>query len=143
MANTFNLGRDGAKITIVDSVNGNVTLSGMVEFGAKSRAKEAESEGIDGITKFRNAPAGWEGDFKFDREDASVDVYFDAWETSFYAGLPPPEVVITQTVNETDGSRTKWQYQGVTLKLSDGGTWKGLDKVSQSIGWKASRRIRL
>ncbi len=141
--NSFNVGRDGAQFTIIDSVAGRVTFGGVVGFDAKSRAKELESEGIDGNVKFRNVPAGWEGTFTFDREDASVDAYFATLESNFYAGLPPPTGIITHTVNELSGAVSQFQYTGVVLKLSDAGNWKGLDKVSLSVGWKASKRIPL
>lgn len=141
--NSFNIGRDGAQLTIIDSVNGNVTFNGIVGFSAKSRAKDLESEGINGVVTFRTAPAGWEGDFHFDRQDSTVDAYFATMEANFYAGLPPSEAVITHTVTELDGSTSQFQYVGVSMKLTDAGNWKGLDKVSLSVGWKASNRVPL
>lgn len=141
--NSFNVGRDGFQITIFDLIYGKQTFSGMTSFDSKPRTKELESEGIDGNTRFRNVPNGHEGTFQFDRGDVNVEKYFALLESNFYANLPPPKVVITHTINELDGSVSQFQYIDGVLKLTDAGSWKGLDKVQQSVGWKASKKIPL
>jgi hypothetical protein len=141
--NSFNIGRDGSQITIFDSVAGQVNFNGTISFDSKARTKELESETITGNTIFRNVPNGHEGTFEFDRQDSSVEAYFTQAEANFYAGLPPPTAAITQTINELDGSITQFQYTGVQLKLTDAGTWKGLDKINPKVGWRASKKIPL
>ncbi len=143
LLNSFNVGRDGAQITIFDLTLGKQTFNGMTSFDAKPRTKELESEGIDGNTKFRNLPNGHEGTFQFDRQDPGVQKYFALLEANFYSGLPPPSAVITQTINELDGSVSQFQYVGCVLKLTDAGKWTGLDKVTMSVAWKASKMIPL
>jgi hypothetical protein len=142
-ANSFNVGRDGSQITIFDTLAGQVTFNGTTSFDSRARTKELESEQITGSTIFRNVPNGHEGSFEFDRQDSSIEAYFALLESNFYAGGPPPYAVITQTINELGGGVTQFQYTGVQLKLDDAGTWKGLDKVSPKVGWKASRKIPL
>ena len=138
--NSFNVGRDGSQLTIIDSIAGTVTFNGMVGFGSKPRTKKLESEGINGVTTFRNLPNGHEGTFSFDRQDSSIDAYFATLEANFYAGLPPPTAIITQTVNELSGSISQFQYTGVALDLENAGEWKGLDKVSLAVGFRASKK---
>lgn len=142
-ANSFNVGRDGSQLTIVDSLQGPVTFNGMVSFDAKPRTKKLESETIDGDTRFRSVPNGHEGSFEFDREDSSVTDYFANKEANFFANLPAEDVFITHTVNNTDGTVSQYQYIGVDLTLDDGGTYKGLDKVVQKVSWRASHMIPL
>ncbi|SDR37648.1 hypothetical protein SAMN05443245_5249 [Paraburkholderia fungorum] len=142
-ASSFNIGRDGSQITIFDSVAGQVTFGGMTSFDSRARTKELESEQITGNTIFRNVPNGHEGTFEFDRQDSSIEAYFAQLEANFYAGLPPPVAVITQTIQELSGGLTQFQYTGVQLKLDDAGAWKGLDKVNPKVGWKASKKIPL
>jgi hypothetical protein len=142
-ANSFNVGRDGSQITIFDTLAGQVTFNGMISFDSKARTKELESEQITGNTLFRFVPNGHEGSFEFDRQDSSVEAYFAQLEANFYAQLPPPYAVITQTINELDGSVTQFQYIGVQLNLTDAGSWKGLDKINPKVGWKASKKIPL
>lgn len=141
--NSFNIGRDGAQITIFDSTAGQVTFNGAISFDSKARTKELESETINGTTIFRNVPNGHEGSFEFDRQDSSVEAYFAMLEANFYAGMPTPTAVITQTINELDGTVTQFQYTGCVLKLNDAGSWKGLDKVQPKVGWRASKKIPL
>jgi hypothetical protein len=142
-ANSFNVGRDGSQITIFDSIAGQVTFNGMTSFDSRARTKELESEPITGETVFRNVPNGHEGTFEFDRQDSSIEAFFAQLEANFYAQLPPPVAIITQTVQELSGGITTFQYIGVQLKLDDAGSWKGLDKVSPRVGWKASKKIPL
>lgn len=141
--NTFNIGRDGSQITIFDTVAGQITFNGQVGFDSRPRTKQLESQSINGVTTFRNVPNGHEGTFEFDRQDSSIEGYFAILEMNFYAGLPPPIVTITQTINELDGSVTQFQYTGGTLKLDDAGQWRGLDKVSPKVSWSASKKIPL
>jgi hypothetical protein len=141
--NTFNIGRDGSQITIFDSVAGQVTFSGKVGFDSRARTKKLEHESINGTTHFRNVPNGHEGTFEFDRMDSSIEAYFAQLEANFFAGLPPPVVVITQTINESDGNVTQFQYIGGQLDLEDAGKWRGLDKVSPRVAWRASKKIAL
>lgn len=142
-ANTFNVGRDGSQITIFDSIAGQVTFNGMISFDAKARTKKLESETITGNTVFRSVPNGHEGSFEFDRQDSSVEAYFAQLESNFFAGLPPPTAVITQTISELSGGVSQFQYTGVQLDLDDAGAWKGLDKVTPKVSWRASKKVPL
>jgi hypothetical protein len=141
--NSFNVGRDGAQLTIFDSIQGQVDFNGQIGFDTKARTKELESETINGDTIFRNVPNGHEGTFEFDRQDASVSSYFANKEAAFFAQLPPSQAVITQTISELSGTVSQFQYIGVELKLDDDGSWKGLDKVVQRVSWKASKKIQV
>ncbi|OBR52332.1 hypothetical protein [Paraburkholderia tropica] len=141
--NSFNIGRDGSQITIIDSLAGQVTFNGMISFDSRARTKKLESEQITGGTIFRNVPNGHEGTFEFDRQDGSIEAYFALLEANFYAGATPPSASITQTITELDGTVSQYQYVGVQLDLSDAGAWKGLDKVNPKVGWVASRKIPL
>lgn len=142
-ANSFNVGRDGAQITFFDSVLGRVTFNGQIGFETKPRTKKLESETIAGVTKFRNLPNGHEGTFEFDREDSSVTDFFARQEANFFAGLPPSEGVITQTIKELNGSPSQYQYVGVVVALDEDGNFKGLDKVTQKVEWRASKKIKV
>jgi len=142
-ANSFNVGRDGAQLTIRDSIQGTVNFNGMISFDTKPRTKKLESETIDGETRFRSLPNGHEGTFEFDREDSSVTDYFANKEANFFANLPPEDVFITHTINNMNGTVSQHQYIGVDLALDDDGTYKGLDKVVQKVSWRASHKILL
>lgn len=141
--NSFNIGRDGAQLTIFDSILGQQTFNGQIGFETKPRTKQLESEQITGQTIFRDVPNGHEGTITFDRQDASVETYFSAKEANFFAGLPPQQAVITHTISELNGGISQYQYIGVELKLDDAGDFKGLDKVTIKVSWRASQKIKV
>jgi hypothetical protein len=143
MNNSFNVGRDGAQLTIIDSLLGPITFNGMISFDTKPRTKKLESEQITGQTIFRNVPNGHEGSMTFDRQDASVESYFATKEANFFAMLPPEVCAITHTINNLDGSISQFQYIGVELELDDAGDYKGLDKVTVKVSWRASQKIQV
>jgi hypothetical protein len=142
-ANTFNIGRDGLTLSVFDALLGQVDFDGLTGFTAKPRYKKLESEGSDGVTRFRDVPNGHEGTFEIDRQDASVESYFAQKEANFFALLPPAQSVITQVVNELDGSVTTWQYMNVELALENAGDWKSLEKVALQVSWRASKKIQV
>lgn len=139
--NQFNIGRD-SQLT-VQGATGPLTFNIITEFDSKPQYKKLESEGLDGTKRFRNLPAGHTGSFKLDRADSSATDYFLQQEANFFSGLNPDSVIITQTITEATGVLSQYQFTGVTLALEDDGTWKGLDKIMQTINFSASRRIKL
>lgn len=141
-ANTFNIGRDGLQLTVFDPLFGQVTFNGLTGFSSKPRYKKLESEGADGVTKFRTIPNGHEGTFEIDRQDSSVDAFFAQKEANFFAQLLPTQATIAQTVSELDGTVTQWMYTNVELALDNAGDWKSLEKVALQISFQASKRIR-
>ncbi|MDR6381831.1 hypothetical protein [Paraburkholderia caribensis] len=141
--NTFNIGRDGAQITIIDSNVGPVTISNIVGFESKPEMIKLKSVPVTGRVLRRAIYDGHSGTFEIDRQDPSYDTYFADAEASYFAGLPPGQVFITQTVNELDGSVTQWQYSDVALYPEDGGSWRGQEKVTQKFSFEAGRKIRI
>lgn len=141
-ANNFNIGSD-AKVTWL-SDGAVVGASILTKFSKKQRTKDIESEGIDGVNRFRNVEAGWEGTAMYDRTDSRIDDYFALKETARYAGLPPPVVTFSESiVNASDGATARYRYDGVTMTLENAGDIGGDSKIEQSISWKASRRIKV
>ncbi|AJG19071.1 hypothetical protein [Cupriavidus basilensis] len=141
--NTFNVGRDGYQITIIDSNAGPVSFSGITSFEAKPAFVKLKSVNVNGRIIHRNVPDGHSGTLELDRQDSSFDDYFANVEANYFAGLPPGAVFITHTINELDGSVSQWQYSDVALAPEDAGTWKGQDKVTERMTFDAGRKIRI
>ena len=139
--NQFSIGRD-AQLTIM-SATGPLTFNIITGFDSKPSYKKLESDAIDGTKRVRNLPNGHSGGFKIDRADSSAEDYFLQQEANFFAGLNPDTVTITETITEGNGSVTQYQFTGVTLSLEDAGSWAGLEKVNQVIGFEASRKIKV
>jgi hypothetical protein len=141
--NSFNVGRDGAQLTIIDSNNGTVTINGLIAFEAKPGVVKLKSVGIDGRLRYRNIPDGHVLTFEIDRQDPSYEQYFAQKEADYYAGLPPAAIFVTWTINNLDGSISQYQYSDMDLAAEDDGNWKGQDKVTQKFTAQAGRKIQL
>ncbi len=112
-------------------------------FEAKQETKEINSHGLDGVNRFAELPAGWKGTVEMDRSDSSMDDYFAQAEADYYAGKLTSPATITETISEADGSVSQYRYTGVVFKFTEPGKKRGDDKVAQTIGWSASKRIKV
>ena len=134
--NQFSIGND----TFLDVIGAagplyfNITTS----FEAKPIYKEIDSLSIDGINRFDALPSGHVGSFELDRADSVVDDFIASTEAAFYAGLNRATLTITQTISEVNGSVSRYLYTGVSLQVTDRGTWKGNEKIAVKIAFKAS-----
>lgn len=141
--NSFNVGRDGYQLTIIDSTLGTITFDGITSFSAKPGVVELKSVGLDGRIRHRTIPDGHKGAIELDRKDSSFDTYFAGIEANYFAGLPPGSIFITHTINELNGNPTQWQYLDCAIAPEDAGTWKGQDKVTEKLTFSAGRKIQL
>jgi hypothetical protein len=139
--NGFSVGKD-VSFTITNPV-GSLTLNGLTSFTAKPMTTGLKSKRLDGMTYFGNIPDGWEGTFKLDRLDPSVDVFFANQEAGYYAGTNTPAGTIQEIISEADGTTTTWSYTGVVLKLDDSGDWKGDARVEQTFAFNATTKTQV
>lgn len=136
----FNVGSDTRLNLLASGLI--VKFAKLTGFSSKQMTNGLESEGIDGVTAFRDLEKGWEGDFDYDRASSVIDDFFAAKEAARYAGQQPPVIQISQTIRELNGTKTKYRFEGVTLKYDSAGKWEGNKKVEQKISFKASRRYK-
>ncbi|MCM2537992.1 hypothetical protein [Burkholderia glumae] len=141
--NSFNVGRDSAQLTIIDSNFGTVTINGITKFDAKPAVVKLKSVGIGGRILHRTVPDGHALSFELDRQDPSYEQYFADVEAAYFAGLPPSAIFLTQTINNLDGSISQYQYLDMALAPDDDGNWEGQAKVPQKFSAQAGRKIRL
>lgn len=141
--NSFNVGRDGAQVTIFDSSIGQVTISGITSFETKPEMVKLKSVHIGGRILRRAIPDGHTGTFDLDRQDPSFETYFANFEANYFAQLPPSSITITHTINNLDGSVSQFQYTDVALYPDEAGKWAGQEKVTQKFTFEAGRKIQL
>lgn len=133
----FNIGRD-VTLDVYDPQQGLLRFKLMTEFRHEPQYKHLESHALDGVPRFAAIPAGHKLVFQFDRASSDADDYFCNQEVNYFAGAVLPQVSITETIQETDGSTTQYRYTNVCLYFTDGGTWKGDSLVNQTIEAMAS-----
>lgn len=139
--NEFNIGSDTTINVISDGAV--VAACILVSFEARQLTADLDSTAIDGANRYRYVEKGWEGSLEYDRTDSTLDTYFALKEAARYQGFQPPIATITETTTNTDGSISKFRYDGVTLKMDTIGSRKGDAKVEPKVSWKAGRRIQV
>lgn len=139
--NGFTVGRD-VTLTIVTG-NGPLSLNLVTGFQSKQDTQVVKSKGIDGITRPVRFFDGWSGRFSLERTDRTLDDYFNALETDYYAGVEESEVTITETITEEDGSVSQYRYRNVLLQMEDAGEVRGDNTVKQTLNFMASRRMTI
>lgn len=137
----FTTGNDISLVIKLSS--GNLTLNGLTSFTKKMSNTKISSKTINGVRKTGTIPDGWQGSFKLDRVDSSVDDFFAAFEASYFDGDNQPSGTIYETIREATGAITKWRYEDVTLSFDDAGDFSGDKRVEQTISFEASRRIKV
>lgn len=140
--NGFSVGKD-LSIQVVTSSGTVLAIAGETAAEFRAMYNERNSHGLDGINRFIPIPAGWEGTIELDRRDPGVEDFYAAQETGYYQGQGIAASTITQNITNPDGSMTSWQYTGVMFTFREAGNWRGDDKVTQRMDFKASQRQAL
>ncbi len=139
--NGFSVGKDVSLVIKLSS--GTLTLAGLTSFSRKPSVTKISSKLITGLRKTGTIPDGWQGSFKLDRFDSTVDDFWAAFEAGYFNGDNQPSGTIYETIKEASGAITKWRYEDVTLSFDDAGDFAGDKRVEQTISFEASRRKKV
>lgn len=137
----FSVGRDTQLVVIGPS--GRVDLTHVTSFESSQLTRSVRVDRLDGTQMGTELPKGWEGSFELDRGSSTVDDFIAAAEQQYFNGDSVGTGTMYQYVTETDGSTSTYQYDGVTFRLSNAGTWKGDSSVKQKLEFFAVRRRRV
>ena len=86
---------------------------------------------------------GWELSWGCVRSGTAIDDMFTTAEATFYTTGVLSNVTVYQYITEQGGTTSCWQYSGVSLKLTEGGSWKGGEDVKMKIAGFASTKKRV
>ena len=139
--NGFNVGRD-VTLSMITPV-GLLVFPGLQRFTSRQMTDKRVSRPVNGSPFFIDIPAGWEGDFEVDRQDASFDSFFSALESGYYAGAGIAASTISETVADAVGGISVFQFVGVMLTFDDAGDIRADDVIKMKVGWRASVRQQL
>lgn len=117
----------------------------LTEFTANQPAHVIEVAGINngGYTAARVAQKRWKGSFAFARTNGMADYIQWIEESGFYGGNPQNYYTINQTVQNSDGTLTELQFQGVTLETFDAGNVRQDAEIPMKIDFSAATRVLL
>lgn len=139
--NGISVGKD-ISITIADT-NGSITINRVKMHSPKQKNKNLETIALDGVNRHLNIPIGWTGSFEMERTSPDIDSFFYQLEQQYASGNIIPLVTITETIQESSGAITQFQYQGCVIELDSAGDWKGDELITQKINFMAQARVQL
>ncbi len=137
-ANGLSVGIDH-KLTFND-ISGVKNFVILESFTAKEDANVGKEIGMDGNVRHPKFHQGWSGSFTLQRSNNVMDQYIALQEASYYRGVDQIPMTITETITETDGSISQYQYTNVVIMLEDAGNWSGTEVAKQRVSFFASRR---
>ena len=141
--NAYNIGKD---VTFqITTPNGILPMPLTVTaFDSKPGFNKIRRTGLDGKTRGRNIPKGWEGTISVDRADSTLDDFFAAAEAGFFNGdVDGYKASITETIQESAGGYTQYRYVGVELAYDDAGKKEGDKEINQALSFFATTRIKV
>jgi hypothetical protein len=138
---SFNLGRD-VQLVLIGSA-GRVDLTYVTGFKSHQMTEKVRVRPLGSVPLGADVPVGWEGDITLERGDSGVDDFFSAIEQGFWSGADLANQTMYEYISEVDGSVSTYQYNGVSLTLSDAGDKSQNTSIKQTIEFFASTRQRL
>ena len=139
--NGYSLGSDNSVVIIGPS--GRIDLRIVTEFESKQMTQAVKVKPMNGPPLQDEVPEGWELSFGFVRSGTALDDLFTSAEAAFYVTGVLNNVTVFQYVTEQGGTQSCWQYDRVSLKLTEGGTWKGGEDVKMKVAGFASTKKRV
>lgn len=139
--NTFSVGND-CQLVIMGPF-GRIDLSYVTGFEAAQVTQSVRVDRLDGVQLGAELPKGWQGSFALDRGSSIADDFIAQIEQAYLAGQAIPPGTLYQYVNETDGSTSTYQFEGVVFKLASAGVYRGDMPVAQKLDFFASTRKRV
>ena len=139
--NIFSVGRDCQLVVI--GPFGRIDLTHVTGFEAHQLTRPIRVDRIDGVQLAAELPKGWDGFFDLERGSSVAEDFIAAIEAAYFAGTPAPPGTLYQYVQESDGSTSTYQYEGVVFKLSQAGAWRGDASVKQKLEFFAAKRKRV
>ena len=137
----FSIGRDTQLVVMVPS--GRIDLSYVTAFESRQLTQSVRVSRLDGTHMGTELPKGWEGTFELDRGNSAVDDFIAATEQQYYNGAGSTTGTMYQYIAEPDGSTSTFQYDGVSFRLANSGTWRGDASVKQKLEFFAATRRRI
>jgi hypothetical protein len=137
----FSVGRDTQ--LVIMGPNGRVDLEHVTSFESRQLTQSVRVSRLDGTQLGTELPRGWEGSFDLERGNSAIDDFIAATEQSYFNGGVAATSTMYQYVNETNGSTSTYQYDNVTFRMANAGTWKGDASVKQKLEFFGVRRRRI
>lgn len=138
----FNIGRD-VQVVLMMGALGRLDLQKIESFSAKPVTNTVQIKPLNEPGIGRYLPSHWEGEIGLDRANSVADDAMATLEAAFWNGLRLPIGTMYHYINEVDGSVSTYQYDEVSISLSDAGSATADAPLKQKITWMARRRRKV
>jgi len=98
---------------------------------------------MDGVSRSAVFPDGWEGILSVDRLDSSIEDFWASVEANYYNGIDSGSGIITETIQNPNGSVSQWRYLDVVFDLKDLGNRVPNQVIKQQLAFMASKRKKV
>lgn len=139
---TASAGRD-LTVNLMSPINGAVvSIPNLQSFQYQQETTAINRQRMDGATLNSEIPKGWQGSIEFDRSGAEIDALFAQIQSLYLNSGTLNSTTLYLYVTETGGAQTTLQFDNVSIKLADGGTYKSDAVVTQRITFMANQMIK-
>jgi hypothetical protein len=130
------------KLSFID-LTGVKQFTYVESFTSKEDATVDKLVQMNGVITHPKFHMGWSGSFVLQRNSDFMDAYTATQEAAYYQGVGQIPMTITQTISESDGTTSQWQYTDVVITLDDAGQYSGTEIVKQRATFNAFRKNQL
>lgn len=140
MASLDGLSTGASSKLVITGSDGVENFIQLESFTSKEDAPIIKKVAMDGTVRNAKLPQGWSGTMVFQRGGPEIDEYINDFSRNYRLGGDQLNLTITHTINELDGTISKYTYSGVVIELTDAGMWSGTDIVSQTLNFTSTAR---
>jgi hypothetical protein len=120
----------------------NIGIITEIMFSSKVEIEKKKINLMSGYTFILPFIQNWTGELTIQRTDNSLDsVWYNLFEAPVKAGGQYPSVNIIQTIRETNGSTTRFTFQGAAMFYDDAGSFQNEEGVTQKVSFSSPIRL--
>lgn len=141
--NGMNIGRDYS-IGLYDATTGQlVDLGDVQDFTSTKQVHQIASRPYNGDPRFGHIPDGYKGSFSITRTGSTLESLQLQLDAAFKAGTVMKPGYISETVQNPDGTVSRFQYTGVDFVMERIADVSREKVVTQTVGWMASGKVQI
>ena len=138
----FTLGPNNSVAIFQGGAELNIGLITTVSWMSKVEIEKKKINLMSGYTFILPFIQNWTGELTIQRTSNVLDsVWYNLFEAPVKAGGAYPSVNLLQTIRETDGSVSRYTFQGAAIFYDDAGSFSNEEGVTQKISFSAPIRI--
>jgi len=141
--NGINVGVDYS-ITYYESVSGGlINLGDVQDVRISAQKHDIASHPYNQVPRYGYVPAGFKVDFTITRNSSTLEDLMVAFSAAFNAGAVQGAGYLNETINNADGSISRYQYTNFVVFLTDHGDISREKIVTIKLEGMASDKVKI